>query len=101
MDRSSTAVLVAVTYTTDNLMQEVATETNTTVYCAIDSVTGTEFAQAGQLGVKPEYRLTMFRYDYNGEQIVILGQTRYKVYRTYQPRKGDDIELYLERSTGP
>jgi len=109
MDRSSTIVLIGQTYTVDSIGQRIATETYSTVYCQIRSVTSTEWFAGGQNGIKPTYQISMFKYEYSGELVVNIGGTvtngvltggkRYSVYRTYEA-KNDIIELYLEEKAG-
>lgn len=69
------------------------------VFCQVDSVTQTEFFEGGRNGLNPEYRFTMFAYDYQDERIVEYNGRLYAIYRTYQPRT-DIIELYAERKGG-
>jgi hypothetical protein len=58
-----------------------------------------EWFEAGRNGIKPEYRLTMSQFDYDGQtEVIILGK-RYGVYRTYI-YKNDTIELYVEQKAG-
>ena len=90
--------LVAQTITTDQYGNEVATEVQSTVFCEVDSISQTEFYQAANTELNPEYRFTIFFGDYNGQPIVIYNGVRYAVYRTY--RTGDDLELYVERKIG-
>ena len=99
MDRSDQITLVAETWTEDDYGVEQPTEKKTTVFCDITSVTGSEIAEFGRNGINPELRMTMFRYDYNGERIVEYNGDRYSVYRTYFARN-DTIELYVERRGG-
>lgn len=99
MDRSNILTLVDVTYTTDALNQQVPQETTRDVFCNVSSVSAQEFFDAGQAGLNPEWRVTMFSPDYNGETIAELNGTRYGVYRTYLG-KNETIELYLERKAG-
>lgn len=99
MDRSNVLTLVSVTYTTDALKQQVPQETTRDVFCNVSSVSAQEFFDAGQAGLKPEWRVTMFEPDYNGETITELNGVRYSVYRTYLG-KNETIELYLERKAG-
>lgn len=99
MDRSNICTLVGVTYSTDSIGQKVKTETLNQVYCNISSVSATEFMEGSRNGLRPELRITMFRYDYNGELTVIVDNVRYGVYRSYRA-KNDMIELYLERKAG-
>ena len=68
-------------------------------FCNITGVSAAEFFEAGRAGIRPEYRVTVFAFDYNGESIVELEGVRYGVYRTYL-ESGEDIELYLERKAG-
>ena len=65
----------------------------------MDSVTRSEFYEAGRNGLNPEYRFTMFFGDYSGESVVEYNGDTYSVYRTYL-RKTDIIELYVERKGG-
>lgn len=99
MDRSDQITLVTETWTEDQYGVLQPTETEKTVFCDVTSVTGTEVAEFGRNGINPEYRFTMFRYDYNGERIVEYNGDRYSVYRTYIARN-DTIELYAERRGG-
>lgn len=99
MDRSRVLTLISVAYVQDNIGQPVARETTREVYCGLSSVTREEWAQAGQRGLNPEYRATMFAPDYNGEGLAELDGVRYGIYRTYLGRS-ETIELYLGRKAG-
>ena len=90
--------LVAQTITIDTLGNEVATESEKTVYCEVNSITQSEFFAAANTELNPEYRFTVFFDDYNGEDIVKYNNVRYSVYRSY--RTGDYMELYTERKVG-
>lgn len=90
--------LITQTITTDTYGNEVATETERTVYCEVDSISQTEFYAAANTELNPEYRFTIFFGDYQGEDLVKFNGARYSVYRTY--RTGDDLELYTERKIG-
>lgn len=99
MDRSSVCQLVTTTYSQNAYGVQVPVEATRSVFCNIQSVTANEFFQGGQNGLKPEYRVTMFKYDYLGEPEVILNNVRYTIYRTYEGRD-DTLELYVERRKG-
>ena len=90
--------LVAQTITTDQYGNEVAAEEETTVFCEVDSITQSEFYQAANTELNPEYKFTIFFGDYDGQPIVIYNGVRYSIYRSY--RTGDDLELYVERKIG-
>lgn len=73
-----------------------STPTKRTVMARVESVTRSEFFDAGRNGLNPEYKFTMFLYDYQGEKIVEYDGKQYAVYRTYMGRS-DTIELYVEQ----
>lgn len=99
MDRSDVITLLSVTRTQDayGVWRETITKRN--VYCNVASVTRAEFFEGGRAGLNPEYRMTMFFGDYNGETALIYKGNTYSIYRTYQGRN-DDLELYVERKGG-
>lgn len=99
MDLSDKITLIKTTYTTDAIGQKVPAETSRDVFCQLQSVTQSEWFEAGRNGLKAEYRATMFAPEYEGEEIVSLNSVRYGVYRTYLG-KNETIELYLERKAG-
>ena len=90
--------LVAQTVTLDDYGNEVATEVETQVFCEVDSITQSEFYQAANTELNPEYKFTIFFGDYSGQPIVIYNGVRYAIYRTY--RADDNLELYVERKIG-
>lgn len=99
MVKSNTIDLIATTYTQDSYGVLRGTETSTTVFCEVASVTQSEFFNGGASGFKPEYRFTVFQFDYEDQKEVEYNGVRYVVYRTYLD-KSDNIELYCERKTG-
>ena len=99
MDRSTPLKLLSVTYAIDDIGQRVPTTTSKDVYCNLRSVSRQEWKDAGELGFKPAYQVTMFAYDYAGETIAELNGKRYGIYRTYLTTN-DQIELYLEEKAG-
>ena len=99
MDRSNVVTLISETYSADSIGQMVATEVERDVFCNVASVSQNEWFQGGQNGLNPEYQVTMFAPDYEGEKIVEFNGIRYGVYRTYL-RQDELLELYLERKTG-
>ena len=46
-------------------------ETQREIFCQVDSVSRAEFFAAGQSGLRPEYKITVFFGDYQGETNVI------------------------------
>lgn len=90
--------LITQTITLDTYGNEVATETEKTVFCEVNSISQTEFFAAENTELNPEYKFTIFFGDYDGQALVKFNGARYSVYRTY--RTGDNLELYTERKIG-
>ena len=99
MDRSEVITLLSTTKEQNDYGVWVETPTSRDVFCQVDSVTRAEFFNGGRNGLNPEFRMTMFFGDYDGEQMLIYNGKSYSVYRTYQGRN-DTIELYVERKGG-
>lgn len=99
MDRSVTFFLLTPNRTQDELLQWHDDPIRRQVYGQISSVTATEFFSAGQNGISPEFRITMFGPDYQGEQDLEYNGQPYTIYRTYQGRT-DTLDLYVERRRG-
>jgi hypothetical protein len=99
MDRSTPIMLLSTTKAQDAYGVWGESPTRRMVFCQVDSVTRAEFFDGGRNGLNPEYRMTMFFGDYNGEKLLSYNGQTYSVYRTYQG-KNDTIELYVERKGG-
>ena len=99
MDRSDVIELIPVAPYQDSMGVWHGTKTRKQVFCKVESATRAEFFDGGKNGLKPEYKVTMFSGDYNGEQSFIYNGNAYGVYRTYRA-KTDIIELYAERKGG-
>lgn len=99
MDRSDVVTLVGYTRQQNSYGVWIETPTARDVFCQVNSVTRTEFFEGGRNGLKPEFRISLFAGDYNGEQTVIYKEKAYGVYRTYHA-KTDELELYVERKGG-
>ena len=99
MDRSNVITLINSTYEQDDngIWQEHLTERE--VFCQVQSVSRNEFFEGGRLGMRPEYKFTMFAYDYEEEPLVRYNGKSYSVYRTYYGRN-DELELYVQREGG-
>lgn len=99
MDRSDVIYLISETYS-QNAYGVLTTQTEKKkVYCQVNSVTRSEWYEGGRSGLNPEYRCTMFKYDYEGEKLLEYDGVIYTIYRTYVT-KTDEIELYVERRQG-
>ena len=99
MDRSNIIYLITETQTQNQYgILETSTEKKK-VFCQVDSVTSSEFFDGGKSGLNPEFRMTLFKYDYSGEKLLEYNGQEYSIYRTYI-RRTDEIELYVERKSG-
>ena len=99
MDRSNVIKLISSAKSQDDYGVWKETLSERTVYCNVQSVTQSEFFEGGRNGLNPEYKITMFFGDYNGESMVEYDGKVYAVYRTYK-RRNDTLELYVERKGG-
>lgn len=97
-------LLISESYRKDAIGNVTVTETTTSVWAHLQSVTRAEWADSGQNGLQPQLVAVTPIVNYNGEQIVQIGSgenaRRYAVYRTYLDPDNDSIELYLERKAG-
>lgn len=69
------------------------------VFATIGGIGQKEFFAASQTGLKPDFKITIWQSDYEGQTIVEMNNMRYSVYRTY-PLRGGRIELYLTSRIG-
>lgn len=99
MVHNDVITLVKKTYETDAIGQQIASETRREIFCNVTYVSGSEFFQAGQNGIQAEFRATIFRYEYEGEDICEYKGKRYYIYRTYAGNN-DYLDIYLERRSG-
>lgn len=80
--------------------EEVITEVSKTVWGEKSSVSSTEWTEAGTRGINPEFRVTIYGFEYDGQVVVEIGSAKYGVYRTYSKPNSDKIELYLQLKGG-
>jgi len=99
MDRSDIVKLITETKTKNALGVYAVTRSYKQVFCNVSSVTMQEFFEGGRNGLKPDYRITMFAYDYENQEMLEYKGTTYAIYRTYL-KNTDTIELYVQRKGG-
>lgn len=97
-DKERLITLVTETIVYDEIGQPVPTETYRYVFAKLRSVSLTEWTNAGQLGNAASIQAVIWSFEYQGEEVVAIGDRRYHVYRTYDT--GDRKELYLEEMVG-
>lgn len=99
MDRSSVVYLVSSNPTQDELGVFHDNPTERKVYCDVRSISQREWYEGGRNGLNPEFQVVMFKYDYQGEDVLKYNDEYYTIYRTYVDRN-ENIELYCERRKG-
>ena len=99
MDRSDVINLISQTRTQDEYGRWTPVTSPREVFVQVDSISQSEFYEAGRNGLNPEYRFRMFSGDYEGEELCEYNGQPYAIYRTYL-RRDDTIELYVERKGG-
>ena len=75
------------------------TEERFDVFGTVESVGQKEFFAAAQQDFKADFKITVWKSDYDGQAIAELNGARYSVYRTYLLKDGH-IELYLASKVG-
>lgn len=96
--------LISASYTLDEYGNEIENITTRTVFCKVMSVGRTEFYQAAQYDMHPNYVFSISHFkDYLGEKELFYKdwtgeEKRYVITRTY--RTGDRIELTAEERVG-
>lgn len=100
-DRVQAIDLITTVTTTGDLNQVIVTsQSKSTVFADLSSVTRQEFMTAGTLGLKPSLVATIYSFEYAGQAVVKIGSEYFGVYRTYNRAEDDKIELYLEQKEG-
>lgn len=79
-------------------VHDAVTETARTVYCTVQSVSRSEYYNALNQGIQPEYVFKLaLAEDYGDERVVRYKGKKYRVIRTYMTAD-DGIEITCERS---
>jgi SPP1 family predicted phage head-tail adaptor len=99
MNLAEKIALISTEYTQDDLGEWTETQTKTEVFAMVNSVTMSEFYQAGLQGFKPDYRFSVWMTEYNDQELVEYKGKVYSVYRTYR-RDDGRIELYVNEKKG-
>ena len=94
------------TYTRDEEGNMIPTATERQVLCRNESVTRSEFYQAAQVGMHPEYVFVLSHFmDYEGEKFIKYtdwSNTLHDLYvtRTYRRPDSTELEIYAEERSG-
>lgn len=80
-------------------MQQIPVEKCREVFATAKSISFNEWNETGKRGMKPQWKMEVFPFDYEGEQLARYRGMKYTIYRTYQASE-DTLELYLEERSG-
>ncbi len=99
MNLAEKIALISTEYTQDDIGEWTETQVKKVVFACVESVTMSEFYQAGMQGFKPEYRMTVWMNEYSDQDLLEYKEKVYTVYRTYRKDDGR-IELYVTERKG-
>ena len=99
MNLAEKIALVSIEYTQDDLGEWTEVWTKREIFARVESVSMSEFYQAGMRGLDPDYKLTIWMNEYENEELVDYNGKIYAVYRTYR-RDDGRIELYVSEKKG-
>lgn len=74
-------------------------QTERLVPCLVESISQSEFYEAGQAGIEAEFVFVVNPIEYAKELRLEYDGALYRIYRTYR-RKMDELELYASREKG-
>lgn len=89
---------------TDEFAQPINTESRSEVFATSEPVSRSEFYNAGEKGIRPEYLFVINPAEYSGEEVIEYTDEKgvtanYSIYRTYE-RSADEMELYCHLASG-
>lgn len=99
MNIAETISLLTKVYATDSIGQQIPTVTKTDVIALVESASQSEYFNAGQMGLKPEFKFTVILTEYEGQEDIEYRGEIYSIYRTYRRNDGR-IELYTQKKVG-
>ena len=99
MNYAEKIALVSIEYTQDDLGEWIETRTNTEIFGWVESISMSEFYQAGMQGLEPDYKITIWAQEYGNQELIEYKDKIYNVYRTYR-RKDGRLEMYVTERKG-
>ncbi|HYE11359.1 MAG TPA: phage head closure protein [Patescibacteria group bacterium] len=88
-------LLGATSYTGDKIGNQIPIVEETTILCGVKSISQSEFYSAAQADLKPEVKLVIHPYEYDGQKKVRFEGITYKVLRTFEVNS-EELELTCE-----
>lgn len=99
MNKSDVAYLVSESYSQNDYGVIEKTTQKRKIFCNVTSVNSQEWFEGGRNGLNPQYRFTVYSFEYLGESVVEYRGVFYSIYRTFILGV-DEIELYAEKRQG-
>lgn len=99
MNRIIKFTLIKEAITKDKTAQAIKVLEEKDVFGTESSVYSSEFYQAEQIGLRPEGKIVMNSFDYDGEQLLKINNETYVIYRTFHVGT-DKVELYFAEKVG-
>lgn len=91
--------LLTVSYTEDDIGQQIAEYTPRKVFCVRYSVSRQEFYQAKTAGIRSEILVCIPTSEYKGEEFMRYNGAEYTIYKVYE-REDEAVELYCAKRVG-
>lgn len=88
--------LIKLTYSFDDIGNQIVEEVKTDIFCNVKSVSKNEFYNAATAGLKPSLVFIVHSYEYDNEEKVEFEGVKYTVIRTYVVNS-EEIELTCEK----
>lgn len=99
MNLAEKIALLTIEYAQDDLGEWTETRTETEIFARVESVSMSEFYQAGMQGFEPDYKFTIWMTEYSGQKLLEYNEKVYSIYRTYR-RDDGRLELYVSEKKG-
>lgn len=97
--QNSRIKLISVTYTEDEIGNQIPVEASTEAWAEVAGIRQSEFYNAALAGLKPEITFIVWANEYAGQNKVAYDGKKYRVMRTYvNPAKSEMIELICGRT---
>ena len=98
--QNSQVKLISVTYTEDEVGNQIPAETFTEVWAEVTGIRQSEFYNAAIAGLRPERTFVVWANEYSGQTKIEADGVKYKLIRAFNnPAKSEMMELVCERVT--
>lgn len=93
--------LISITYTEDEIGNQIPSETSTEVWAEITGIRSSEFYNAAVAGLKPEITFIVWANEYADQTKIEYNGKKYELIRIYiNPAKSEMLELICQKVIG-